>query len=368
MCLLIFFSCNKKESKIITKDYEIIEIKKGGNNLLEKIALSKVIPLSNMDSSAISSWSYVKKIFYLKNKFYLFDSKYMNILVFSNEGKYLYKIGKLGTKIGQFVNIQDMIYMPSRKSIRVLCNNPSKIIEYSLDGDFIKEYYQTFFASDFEIAGPDTYYFYTNGNHNKSSQNKEIMMTDSLLRIKARLFETKAGQKGSFASRGGLYKSENNNVYFNLPYENDIYELKDGDAYLRYKVDFGKDLNINAVNFDSTESYLTSKAMLSDKLFFAGDYIGLGYHTRGQSSFCLYNVNTKKNYTTSISDSPVQLLTQGVYYSGGQLIVMFNPRAKKNIIDAQKEKILTELPMMATALNPSSNNDHPYLLIFKIKK
>lgn len=367
----LFYSCANENNKIVLNTPVKINLQQGTENvknLINKIDLKKVIPLNLSDSSSISSWFYIKKILHINNNFYLLDTKFMTISVFNTNGKHLFNIGKLGTRIGQFSNVQDMVYSPTNKSIMVLCNRPNKIVEYDLFGTFIKEHYPTFFSSNFEIESPNRYYFYTNANHTTSSQKKDLLRTDSLLRIESRLFPPKDGQNTSIASYGGLFKSTNGEIYFNRPYERDIYQMKNGNAVMSYQVDFGKEENIDSVNFDLIETYRKTKSSLTNKLFFTENYIGLNYQKRGLSVFSLYEPKTNLTYSTDFQDSPVMLFTHGVYFSDGKLIVMFNPRSKKKIIDKHKSLILSKYPELAEAISTTSNKNNPYLLIFDIKK
>lgn len=369
--LSFFYSCKNDNSKVIFNTPVEINLEQGSKkiiNINNKIALKKVIPLKLTDSSSISSWLHIKKIFLINNNFYLLDTKFMTISVFNTNGDHLFNIGKLGTKIGQFSNIQDMVYSSTKKSIMVLCNRPNKIIEYNTDGTFIKEHYPTFFSSNFEIESPNRYYFYTNANHTVSSQKMDLLRTDSVLRIKSRLFAPKDGQITSFASYGGLFKSTDGHIFFNRPYERDIYQMKNGNAVMRYKVEFGKEENIDSVNFTLIETYRERKSSLTNKLFFTEEYIGLNYQKKGQSRFSLYEPASNLVYSTDFQGSPVLLFTQGVFFSDNKLIIMFNPRFKKKIIDKHKSLILSQYPQLAEAISMTSNKNNSYLLIFDIKK
>jgi len=365
---VLLFSCSTERNKVVKNDPTIVDVDHNVKNLMDKIALRQVIPLGLSDSTAISSWFYVKKIFQINGDFYVLDARYMNISVFDSTGSYKFKLGKLGSKTGQFSNVQDMTYRPDRKSILVLCNTPNKIIEFSLAGTFMKEYYPTFFSSSIEIENADNYYLYTNANHTTSSQKMDLLRTDSLLRIKSRLFDPKAGQNSSFASYGGLFKSESDKIYFNRPYERDIYQMKGGNAHLTYRVDFGKADNIDSVDFGAVDTYLKTKSYLSNKLFFTDDYVGLNYQKRGRSNFCLYEPKTRSVYSTDFPESPVMLFTQGVFWANGKLIVMFSPKSKRKLIEEHRSEILTAYPELADALDPASNNGQPYLLVFDITR
>jgi len=368
LAFALLSSCGTENNKVVLDDPTVVNVSGEAKNLMDKIALRQVIPLGLSDSTAISSWFYVKKILQIAGDFYILDGRYMNILVFDSTGTYKFKIGKLGTKMGQFSNVQDMVYRPDHKSIMVLCNTPNKIIEFSLVGTFMKEYYPTFFSSSMAIEDADGYYFYTNANHTTSSQKMDLLRTDPLLRIKSRLFGPKEGQNSSFASYGGLFKSENGEVYFNRPYERDIYRMEDGDAHLTYRVDFGTADNIDSVDFGAVDTYLTTKSYLTNKLFFTDGYVGLNYQKRGQSTFCLYEPRTNSVYSTDITDSPVMLFTQGVFWANGKLLVMFSPKSKRKLIERHSSEILAAYPELADALDPASNNSHPYLLIFDLKE
>ncbi|WP_315823541.1 6-bladed beta-propeller [Paraflavitalea speifideaquila] len=182
LVVLVLMSCNQARKGYIGADIPVVinlstEIKHA--SLATYIDSVRLVPLEVNDNAIISSPSGIHKILYKENKYFLLDDKYMAIKVFDSTGKYLYNMGSLGVGKGQFSRVEDMEYNPVHHSILVLCNNPCKMIEFSLNGVLLREVRLEFWATSFAIASSNAWIFYVNQNNSKVSEDKNMILSDS---------------------------------------------------------------------------------------------------------------------------------------------------------------------------------------------
>jgi hypothetical protein len=141
--LFIFFSCrNIKDGYIAAGDKPILinlDSSAKHYSLTEFVDSVDLVCLETNENSTISAARGIQQVIHKDGKYFLFDGSYMAIKAFDSSGKYLYNLGKLGIGKGEFIRVDDVEYYPYDNSIMVLCNNPTKLAEFMLDGKLIRD-------------------------------------------------------------------------------------------------------------------------------------------------------------------------------------------------------------------------------------
>jgi hypothetical protein len=131
----IFFFCNlysqdRSNPQVIKilKDFVRPDLK-----LSELLKEVKYLPLETTEECLISQ---IGKIVISNRRIYILDSKTFSILVFSDEGKFLWKLNKVGRGPEEYPILYDFCIEPITKNVVIL--KPNGLNYYSKDGAFIK--------------------------------------------------------------------------------------------------------------------------------------------------------------------------------------------------------------------------------------
>jgi hypothetical protein len=120
---------------------EIINIESGMNNpgnlVLSDIAYEiKYIPLETDEYNLIGN---VNKIKFNDDYIFVQDGNPPSLHVFDHNGKYIRKIGKHGRGPNEFSYLNDFTFSNIKPRVWLLTSIPYKIIEYNLNGSFVKQ-------------------------------------------------------------------------------------------------------------------------------------------------------------------------------------------------------------------------------------
>lgn len=371
LSLTLFFSCSNNKKKGTVIDSGVIAIEAGLNfqhhSLADSILIEKIVKLETKEKSTLSKDYAIKRILTEGDKIYILDSKFMSIKVFNSQGKYLFELGSLGNRKAEFTNVQDIAINPENKNLWILCNTPKKIIEFSPDGNFIKEIDMSFFASALGFGEYNEIYFFNNQNPNDVSMNKNLIITDQKVAIVNGLFDLPKKLTSAFSFAGNIYQC-GKEVFYNPPFDNTIYKLKDGDAQAAYSISFGKLSTPKDFALDSMNYYMLNKASLS--MFFVknDNFIGVKYFNRGLPANLFYNIKSKSVLQTDTSMNNLNFLfTNSIFQNDKDFIMLINYDIIGEFVKKNKETIQKSFPIIYNQMITHKPHDNPYLLYFKIK-
>lgn len=134
-CLFFLFSCQQRKG---ISDMESIDMVVNIDSLSQEkldVRTLKFIPLETVDESLIRN---ITKLLYVGNRYYIFDGISYRVIVFSNDGKFLYSIDNVGKGPGEYIQPIDMDIAPNG-DIYVADNATQKIIRYYNDGTQFEE-------------------------------------------------------------------------------------------------------------------------------------------------------------------------------------------------------------------------------------
>lgn len=99
--------------------------------------ISKCLPLEVSNECNIS---FARRIECFEDNYYVFSSNgNVGIFVFNKDGKFTRKIGEKGNGPGEYTNIIDFSLDRKNRRLLLLCNRPSFVKIYSLDGVFLED-------------------------------------------------------------------------------------------------------------------------------------------------------------------------------------------------------------------------------------
>ena len=108
---------------------------KESNEALEKMLVDKM-EVVTFETRPESYLREITKVIFAKGRFYVYDSRLINLLVFDRSGKFLFRIGERGNGPGEYVDIVDFTIDESNDLIGLLSIQTRQIHFFGLDGVF----------------------------------------------------------------------------------------------------------------------------------------------------------------------------------------------------------------------------------------
>jgi len=213
-------------------DDDAITITIGKENYQERINLSqlfdsvKYIILDNSDNCLIGE---ISKIVYYDNRFYVLDVQQMIIFVFSDTGEMIFKIDKRGQGPGEYRYLTDFDVRDNRI---VIFDRFNQLLEYDLNGNFVKKNPVSIPGRSFIING-DYYYFYTCnlpsffGDYSLLITDKEVYNLKNGIRIPQNNILYKCI---NLYHSNAFYRFENKIRYY-TPFETKVYSIENDGNY-----------------------------------------------------------------------------------------------------------------------------------------
>jgi len=238
--LILLFSCKDRKGYIADGSPMIINLDSAATHfsLVSRVDCVNVVEIEAKDSSIISDATSVQRVIENNGRYFILDDKFMSIKAFDSTGKYLYNVGALGMGRGEFVRIEEIAYFPPHRSLLVLCNRPTKMCEFTLDGHFIREVNMGFWATSFAFPSENRRLFYVNQNKSELSEDQNILLTDSAYAISSRMFDMPKHIRSTLKFSGGLY-SEDGSIYFNPALSGTYYLMSNDTAKPAFRVNYG---------------------------------------------------------------------------------------------------------------------------------
>jgi hypothetical protein len=367
--LTVLFSCKfEKEGVIDSGNPILINLDSGAKHysLAEHVDSLRLVGLDTTDNAIISDASNIQRIIHVNGKYILLDGSYMAIKTFDSAGKYLYNIGTLGIRKGQFTRVDDIEWYPNDNSLMVLCNSPTKLAEFSLGGQLMNDTKLNFWATSVAFPSTNSRIYYVNQNKSEASGDKNILFTDSLNQIKARLFEMPKNIKAVVKFSGNL-SSNNGEVYFSPAFSNTYYSLSGDTAKSVFKFDYGaKTISADIAQAEWMRNIVKYK--FTCQTFVKNeDYLGINYHTNVFGT-AFYNLHSGNIITNDPNLDSLNLLFSNFMFQDNDRYIMLMDLSKlSGFIERNNKKIQQKFPMLYARLGQQRSNKHLGLLVFKLK-
>ena len=193
----------------------------------------EIIPLETNENSLIARQG---KTLYHDNKFFVLDKSQNALFIFTDKGKFIKKIQRVGRGPGEYSLVYDFNINPYTNNLEFL-NPRGAILVYNLDGEFISEISLPNDNSayhNFINVSPDTVLFYTASNEKLFSL--YARSKDEILR---QFYDALHHNFPIKTQNTPLYKS-NGNIYFTDAAQNHFYKYENDSLISQYTWDFGK--------------------------------------------------------------------------------------------------------------------------------
>ena len=254
----------------------------------------EAIPLETLPESLIGE---INKIYYRNGRYYMLVTNGMTnarTLVFSDTGKFLFKLDRIGQGEGEYVDMKTFALMPNA-DIKVFAWG--KTVTYDSIGNYLYESPMSHYAID-ALTYPDGSYMVKDINGGKNykalytftQKDKEIASLINLSPIEQKITTTFLSYI-TFSSYAGKH-------YFAHPHCDTIYSVDAHSATPAYYLDFGKyKVDYSNVKVEDRSVDIIKKlsqkehAKLGDFQFYS-DLLMLNLYFGRTSSLCFYSLKT----------------------------------------------------------------------------
>lgn len=229
--LALCLSCSQKNS--IPGSADTITIKLSKSDLPEPARLSdhlKSIRLVALETIEEVLLGRIFQVDIVNDKIFVLDNNREKIFVFDQNGKFLYMFGSRGKGPGEFVNITTFSFSYDCSKVYIGDYEQKKIIEHSVNGEFIRDIGTNDFFSDFQ--------FLTDSTIILTNLSGPAFTVFNINRNQSKILPLNLGGGISVGGRT-LTRTMNNEFLYPKHRFDTIYAINKDTIYPKYVVDFG---------------------------------------------------------------------------------------------------------------------------------
>ena len=237
--LLLMFACSLCISCTRTKINGIAEVihYKGDSPIVADSLLLEDCSVLKLEDNSSSIFVGIDRVLSHADKYYLLDTRMKQVLIYDTLGHYINSIRKIGNGVGEYVSLKDMAIDRANNHLLLLAQ-PSMILYYTLDGDYIK---QTRLKGYHNSIGVDEKFIYLSQAsyvNNKPTNGSVVIIDKSTGKTTEKmtpLFET-----APYCYNRGMTVSATNNLYFTRKFDDNIYQLGGTEPAILYTIDWNE--------------------------------------------------------------------------------------------------------------------------------
>lgn len=195
-----------------------------------------IIPLE-MDAKKYSAK--IDRVYFDKNIYFLLGKSFECVDIYSNEGHSIKTIKNTGKGPREYRNLADICIDKIHNELLVLSSEPSKIMYYTYQGEFLRE---KALPTYFESIVTDGEFIYLQ-DPNAVKGEKEITIYDMNLEKRQEVLEISRQFKGheifsNFSFTKGNMMTQDTIIHITRYFDNKIYCAENGKVSLEYTLDF----------------------------------------------------------------------------------------------------------------------------------
>lgn len=356
-------SCSENEKD----NFTLIEVKQGSKIDDLNINNLKIVPLEVTPKSIIAT---IAKIEFYADEYYVLDAQYNNLMVFDEKGSFKRNIGGTGRGPGEFTKARDFNIDRQAKTISIISNNEKKILNYDLQGNFLKDENLKVFGNMFAVSG-DKKYVYINHNDNDLSEKNNILIFNSENEIIEKAYPFPETKNLIYTSSGFLGKF-NDEILFNPALSDTIFRIDnqlEGD--IKYVFDFGTNQLPTKVRV-SSEKYMSESQnyqyLLKDFIEKDG-FLIFSYSMDGFAKTGIAKIVDNKNATKKIQSKTLNFpycIPAGVH---GNKILSYAYHYQ--LKDKKNKKAIDSLIMvnknLSKIIGDEKQGDNPVLITYTVE-
>jgi len=296
ICLVSFYSCNKKEKPAASVPG--IKIASSLNVLYKENLVTTIsyIPLRTSDDYLIQA---VSKLMVDDSLIFVVDGIQNTIFIYDFFGVPVSKIHAVGNGLGEYLYITDAYVDPHAHTVNIYNLNMNKILSYDYSGNFIKDAFVNRKYAYFVIKQPASSFYISEmrdpGVKNILSAFNDKQIIDEAISVQNR----EAYAPYLACLRGSSFATYNDTVFFLSIFDYSIYSFKNGHFKKEYDLIMDDNLKISSIKSvpKSTKSSLdiiddyTAQGIISrlSNLTISKEYISFCIDIIGKG-FLHYNI------------------------------------------------------------------------------
>jgi hypothetical protein len=308
------------------------------------------------------------------------DEQLKSVLVFSEKGKFLFKIHKPGKGPGEYQDITDFYVDKENECIILSSSRPAKLTYFDFNGNFLKEYRQVNFFEEFTSIN-NRFISHNSAAGKNNACVLELSKRDSdkkdcLLQRE----NTKPIQySGSFP-----HIIKNKNTYFTQVFDFNVYQITENQVNPVFNIDYGKEYMVFRDSYEDYygkpsefHKYLYENKKVSSTVNFreTEDFFLFSTLGRGKSLFLLSKVNSSLVHVDKFYDKEIGIrcVDYRPHCGDGYNSIFFHFRAgsfKSLILGAKEEgwyKNPEEFNKALKIANQIDIEDNPVLIRYDFK-
>ena len=212
-CVLSLCGCNSG-NEIESNGFEIKRLK-----VLSSEAHSSVtgpvfndVNVTQLQTSSEDFLTSCSKVLFNKN-YYVLDGSQKTLSVFTPQGLFLARIGKIGRGPGEFQGVSYFQLDNMRNEIIVYSAADMRLFFFDLMGEFLRSIKLDFYGDTFEILNDEQLAFYINYNPSDVTSNFNVVVTDYSGKVQSTMWPYGPKAKASVSFSGFLASFQNNILY-----------------------------------------------------------------------------------------------------------------------------------------------------------
>ena len=379
---ICFFSCKEfhKESSLPLKTAESkmleldVELDK---NTLPFDSLMDFVSYVKLETTGDNLVGAISQILFVKDKIIVVDSDVSKtITVYSESGKYLNKIGKLGQGPEEYAYLEHVALTPDKSMVVVVDMGSGNLKYFGLDGDFIKSVKFPFWFSNCEFISNDIIVgHYSGGNmiqKNNVSYKPQLVITDLKGNILSSGFQSFYSKNFASTTFMPLRKFDNEVIYC-PPFSDTIYHVSEKGLCPLYHLNIKRASPIiidNNTTDNSWEEYKENNPFFNGEIIELKDVtmIDISERYKNWSRFIIYSKKQDKIFscTGTLSNPFFRIFSVPKARYKDDMIVV-NKSASNIIANRNIFYQLGEKNIVDKLFKDLTEDSNPVLFFYKIK-
>lgn len=333
------------------------------------------VKLGDIPSDIIS---YISDIEIADDQIYILDGNNNNIYVFDISGNFVYSKRGTGFGPGEFSRASSFAVNRYRKELVVHDGRMSKILYYTLEGEYLREHRVGYRLKNFAFISDTLIAVDFNKMHNdhiSEIRSNQLAVVDTTWKVLATGGGYNPDKEREYMHTGDVFARRENELFYYQPYTSMVYKFENLSMLPYCQLDFGKRTLPDGIDFNAYEyssfskkfqdyTYMVGNGVFSDDIF----YVYVNY--KGWKPRHVFRSNTtgKVHGGRIIND----MKSLGFYYilcsyHGGNTLVSHLSSEeiydKKELIieNSKGNKLLTDL------VTKTKDSDNPVLIFYKLR-
>lgn len=319
----------------------------------------------------------IDKILFFNDKILIIENlQRMSVLMFTDSGRFVKKIGTEGRGPGEYTSLRDVALDTKNKRIVFLDGRGGKLLFYDLDGNFVNHQKLYYFPLKLSILADGSYLYHQARSinlHIPSITEYNLLFSKSDQNITGKAISYSYRDKYKSFSMGSLhsFNISENSVIFCPPYSNEIYKIVGNNNLIeKYSLNLGPKDVLRAMGQATTNEDFLKLVNTNNYFDFDGPAFesdNFLYFSIGRGGDCYFSKKTKKlfygnSYRFSPDSTKVISYANPTTVKNNYFVSIFLPHRIVNDL-----KYLKNNEFLQKTLNNLQEGDNPVLFFYALK-